>query len=351
MNRHREVGKSIMLNQKTFAIVLQTNIFTFVLVVFAQRPALAQCGGGGMFCGGHSMSGHDMGQASHAGDPSMVRSPTGHDPGTTSWSHIRNQPLGVPGPSNWVMPSGHSVHGSAVGTGGISPRWSRPLFGFRSSSLRYSGLAEPTIHGRASTAYRTSLPGHALRHGNGSDTSTNRVTGGVDNLAPVALPQIRRVPSSLLLRLPSAGADGIPIDNQSAHQHHQGLKSDRTPGWSAKYRIQAQSDSYLPGSLGLREQTRSDQTTLPAPRLHSLDSPHARQSRLNPGARMKESDPPTKEWTPLRASGTRPVFRTSLDRFSAIELPATRGLEELMARPHPIPTTQPEYNHSKQVAR
>lgn len=341
-----------MLDEKTFAIVLRTNIFTFFLVVFAQRPALAQCGGGGMSCGGHSMSGHNMGQASHAGDPSMVRSPTGHDPRTTSWSHIRNQPLGVPGTSNWMMPSGRGAHGSAVGSGGNSTGWSSPSFGFRSASPRhFSRLAESTILGRASTAYRPSLLGHAMRHGNGSDTSTSRVTGGVDNLAPVALPQIRRVPSSLLLRLPSAGADGIPIDNQSAHQHHQDLTSDRTPGWAAKYRIQAQSDSYLPGSLGLREQTRSDQTTLPAPRLHSLDSPHARQSRLNSGARMKESDPPTKEWTPLRASGTRPVFRTSLDRFSAIELPATRGLEEFMARPHPIPTTQPEYNQSKQVAR
>jgi hypothetical protein len=343
-----------MLDEKTFAIVLRTNIFTFLLVVFAHRPALAQCGGGGMSCGGHSMSGHDVGQANHAGNPSMAHSPIGHIPGTTSWSNIRNQPLGVPGTSNWMMPSGHGAHGSAVGSGGSSTGWSSPSFGFRSGSpWQFSRLSESTIHGRASAADRALLPRHALRHGNGSGTSTNRVTGGVDNLAPVALLRFRRTKSSPLLlpRLPSADSDGVHFDNHSAHQSHPGLASDSFSGWTAKIPSPAQSDSYLPGSLGLREQTRSDQTTLPAPRLHSLDSPHARQSRLNPGARMKESDPPTKEWTPLRASGTRPVFRTSLDRFSAIELPATRGLEELMARPHPIPTTQPEYNHSKQVAR
>jgi hypothetical protein len=332
-----------MLIAKTSAVVGRYSISVLLLAVPTHRPALAQCGGGGgMSCGGHSMSGHDMGTASHAGDPSMAHSPTGHNPGASSWSHIRNQPLEVPGTSNWMMPSGHSAHGSAVGTGGISPRWSSPPFGFRSDSPRlFSGLAEPTIRSRASAAYHTPLPEHALSRWNSTDTSAGRVGRGVDDRAPDALPRLQRTISSPSLppRIPSADPDGIRFDNHSAHQPHQGLTSDPCPGWAAKLRSQTQSDLSLPGSLGSRSQT--NQTTLLTSRLRSLDSSHASHSRPNPSARFETGVPPTSDWTLGGASGTRPVFRPSLDSYSAIELPATRGLEDFMAQSHNVPATQP----------
>lgn len=255
---------------KTSAIALRYSICTLMPVVLAHRPALAQCGGGGgMSCGGHSMSGRDMGHASHSGGLTNGHSTTGRAPGGTGWRHPGNQPLGVPGRSNWMMPSGHNSHGSATGAGGISSGWSSPPFGFRASPQLFSGLAKPTNHGRASAAYRTSLPGHALSHGNGTDASAGRVARGVDDRAPVALLRLQRKTSSssLLPLLPSADSDGIRFDTHSAHQSHQSLASDSSPGpgWTAKLRSRVQSDSSLPGSLGQRSQTRSDQTTLPTP--------------------------------------------------------------------------------------
>lgn len=341
-----------MLATDTVAMRLRLSIFMCVFAVLADRSAVAQCGGGGMSCSGHSMSGHNMGQASHASAPSMAHSPTGHDPAASSRNHIRNQPLGVPVTSDWKMLSGHNAHGSAAGTGGNSHGWSSTPFGFRQIGPRlFTSLADPTIRGRASTASRASLSGHALRHGNGSATSTSRVTGGVDDLALVALQQFGRTPPSLLLRIPSSGAEGIPVDSHSTDQHHQCLTSDGAPDWAAKFRSQAQSEVSLPGSIVLRSQKPFDQTMLPPSRVDNLNSSQASHTPLNSSPRIEAGVSPSTDFTLGGASGTRPVFRSSLDGFSAIELPATRGLEDFMVRSHNVQTTRPGNRLSKQAAR
>lgn len=343
-----------MIIAKTPAIVHRLSTITCLLVVFSHRPALAQCGGGsGMSCGGHSMSGQGMGHSSHPSGLSNGHSITGHTSGFSSSSNSANQ-LGGAARGNWTLPGGHSTHGGASGIGGNSLGSSSPPFGFRSSSPRtFSNLVKPTIHGRASPAYNTSLLGHALSHGNGTDTSAGWVSRSVDDYAPVALPRLQGTKSSSFLspRLPSADFAGIRFDNHSAHQTHEGLTPSLSSGWAAKLQSRAQSDLSLPDSHWPRSQTRSDQTTLPTSRLRSLDSSHASRSRPNPSARFEGDVPPTNDWTLGAASGTRPVFRPSLDRYSAIELPATRGVEDFIARSHKVPTTQPTSGPSVQKVR
>ncbi len=339
---------------KYSAAAFRYGFYIPVLVMCAQQPVLAQCGGGGMSCGGHSMSGYDMGHTSHAGNSSMAHSPTGHNPGTTSWNHIRTQSMGVPAVSNWMMPIGHSAHGSAVGTRGVSPDWSSPPFGFRSVNPRpISGLEKSSVHSRATAAYRASLFGHALSHVNGTITSAGRVARGVDDRAQVASSRSQRTisPSSPLPRLPPDDTVGTGFDNYSAHQLHQGITSGSPPDWAARLQRQVPSDLSLPGSIRLRSQERSDQTTLPSARLLSIDSPHASHSWPNSSAHFEGGILPTNDATHGQALSMRPVFRSPLDRYSAIELPATRGLEDFMARSHNVPTTQPGINLSKQAAR
>ncbi len=342
-----------MIMAKTSAIGPQLVFLTVVLAVLAYRPALAQCGGGGMSCGGHSMSSRGMGHANHLSGPSYGHSSGGHASGTTHWNHIGNQPVGARAPGNGVLSGGHGAHVGAGGPHGTSPGWSSPSSRFRSASPRsFSGVAEPTIHSRTSTAFNTSLPGHVMSHGNDMHSSAGRFARGVDDRATVALPRLQRAisSSSLLPRLPSSGSDGIRFDNHSAHQPHRGLTLDSSPDWAAKLR-ETQSDSSLPGFLGLRSQTRSNQTTLATSRLRSLDSSHTSHSRPNANAKSEEGDPPTNDWMLGGASDPRPVFRPSLDRYSAVELPATRGLEEFLAQSRIVPTTQPRNGPSNQAAR
>jgi len=339
---------------KSSAIALRYSIYAFVLALLAHRPALAQCGGGGgMSCGGHSMSGLGMGHASHSSGLSNGHSPTGHAPGTPYLSTIRNHTWGGAAASNWMLPNGHRTHG---GQGGpeSSPGWLSTPFGFRQTGSRpFNGLANPTIRGRASTAFRSSLPGHSMSHWNGTGTSGGRISPGVEDRAPVALPRLQRAmsSSSLIPRLPSADSAGIPIDNHSAHQPHLDLMSESSPGWATKLRGQAQSNLSLLDSFGLRSRVRPDQTTLPTPGLRSLDSLHARISRPNPSARFEDGAHPKNDWTLGGVLGTPPVFKSSLDRISAVELPATRGLEDLKAHSPRIPTSQPVNETLKQTAR
>ncbi|QDV89896.1 hypothetical protein RAS2_09710 [Phycisphaerae bacterium RAS2] len=338
---------------KNSAIVFRYSIYTFMLVMFAHRSALAQCGGrgGGMSCGGHSMSGHDMGHASHSSGLSNGHSTTGHTPGTPHSSTIRNHSWGGAAPSNWMLPSGHGTH-AEQGRPGNSPSWSSTPIGIRQSGARLAnGLVDPTIRSRASIAFRTSLPGHAMNHWNGAGNSAGRMNSGVDDTAPVGSPRLQRTisSSSLLPRLPSTDSNGIQFSNHSAHRPYQDLTSDSSPGLAAKLRSRARSGMSLPGSLGLRSQTQSDQTALQTSRIRSLDSTHASHTWPNPNSRFEESVPPTNVWTPWGASGTRPVLRSSLDGFSAIELPATGGLEAFMARTRKAPTTQPGNEPSTQT--
>ncbi len=269
------------------------------------------------------MSGHGIGHASHSSLLPNGHSTSGHTLGTPYSSANRNNPWRGAAASNWMLPSGHGAHEGQGGRGN-SPSWSSTAFGFRQTDPRLvTSLAERTSHGRISAADHTSLPRHALSGGNGRDTPPSRVGYGIDDRAPVSLPRLQRTTStsSLLPLLPSASYDGIRCDNHSAHQPLQGLTSDPSKGWAAKLRSRAQSDLSLPGSIGQRSRTRSDRTGVP----------------------------PTSDWTLGSASGTRPVFRPSLDRYSAIELPATRGLEDVMAQPRMIATTQPTNRPSMQT--
>lgn len=335
---------------KTSATALRYSIYALVLALLAHRPALAQCGGGGgMSCGGHSMSGHGMGNASHSSGLSNRHSTTGHTPGTPNSSTFRNYPWGGPAASNWTLPSVHRTH-DGQGVRGNSLGWSSTPLGLRQTGPRFfNGLADPTIRDRASTAVHTSLPGHSLSHWNGTGTSGGRIAPSVDDRMPVPLPRLQRTISSsfLLPRLPSTDPDEIRIDNHSAHQPHQGLMSDPSPGWATKFRSQAQSEMFSPDSFRLRSQTQSDQSTLPTSGLHSLDPSHTRHSQPNPSARFEEGALPKSDWTLGGASATRPVLRPLLDRYSAVELPATRGLEDVMAQSHKIPTTQPVNRYIK----